>query len=144
MSKHLKAAPKTFRYGGRNFRKIVKLNSIGSSFLNVEYCEYGLKVLECGKLNKIHLDTLFRAFKKIFSKNAVIKSNMSLLHPFTKKPSETRMGKGKGARQYWECFVVPGMILFEFGDITQNDLFKSFRIMSNLLPFKVKLVKCVY
>ena len=144
MAKHLKSAPKTFRYGGRNFKKLVKLNSISRSFLNLECCEYGLKALEYGKLNKNHLETLFRLFKKVFSKSVVIKSNMSLLYSFTKKPSETRMGKGKGARQYWECLIMPGMILFEFGEITEDDLLKSFDVISNLLPLKVKLVKLVY
>jgi large subunit ribosomal protein L16 len=95
----MKEFPKTFKYG-RVFRVKLKKNEKARNFLNVSFFEYGLKVLENGKINLKHLNSITRLLKKLFKKNIAIKYNISLITPVTKKPLETRMGKGKGERSH--------------------------------------------
>jgi len=74
-----------------------------------------------------------------------LKVNISLLTPVTKKPIETRMGKGKGERDHWECNIKKGFILFEFGGELNNSILKkSFKEIDTKLPIKTKIVKLVY
>ncbi len=60
--------------------------------------------------------------------------------PITKKPAETRMGKGKGAPEYWVAVVKPGRILFEFEGINSELAKKAARLVNHKLPIKVKLI----
>jgi large subunit ribosomal protein L16 len=58
--------------------------------------------------------------------------------PITKKPQETRMGKGKGAPEEWVCVVRPGRILFEMEGVTEADARKAMQLASAKLPIKTK------
>jgi large subunit ribosomal protein L16 len=60
--------------------------------------------------------------------------------PFTKKPAETRMGKGKGAPEYWVAVVKPGTIMFEVGGVTQGVAHEAMRLASHKLPVRTKFV----
>ena len=61
--------------------------------------------------------------------------------PVTKKPAETRMGKGKGAPEYWVCVVKPGRIIFELEGMTEQDARHLLRLASHKLPIKTRFVK---
>ncbi|PKL01922.1 MAG: 50S ribosomal protein L16, partial [Synergistetes bacterium HGW-Synergistetes-2] len=61
-------------------------------------------------------------------------------HPFTKKPLETRMGKGKGAPEFWVAPVKRGRILFEIAGVPRDIVEEAFRTASHKLPVKVRLV----
>jgi large subunit ribosomal protein L16 len=95
----MKEFPKTFKYG-RVFRVKLKKNQFSKGFTNVTFLEYGLKALENGKISMKHLNSINRLLKKLFKKTIYIKYNVSLLTPVTKKPLETRMGKGKAERHH--------------------------------------------
>ena len=58
----------------------------------------------------------------------------------TKKPAETRMGKGKGAPEYWVAVVKPGRILFEIDGLDQKEAEEAFSVCSHKLPIKTKIV----
>jgi large subunit ribosomal protein L16 len=58
--------------------------------------------------------------------------------PITKKPQETRMGKGKGAPEEWVCVVRPGRILFEMEGVNETDARKAMRLAAAKLPIKTK------
>ncbi len=60
--------------------------------------------------------------------------------PITKKPMETRMGKGKGAPEYWVAVVKPGRIMFEFTGINLDGAKKAARLASHKLPVMIKLI----
>ena len=60
--------------------------------------------------------------------------------PITKKPAETRMGKGKGSPEYWVSVVKPGRILFEVDGLDFDQAKETFRACSHKLPIKTKLV----
>jgi large subunit ribosomal protein L16 len=61
--------------------------------------------------------------------------------PVTKKPAETRMGKGKGAPEYWVAVVLPGKIMFEVDGVTQTVAEEAFRLAAHKLPIKTKFVR---
>ena len=61
--------------------------------------------------------------------------------PVTKKPAETRMGKGKGAPEYWVAVIQPGKIMFEVDGVTDKVAEEAFRLASHKLPIKTKFVK---
>lgn len=61
--------------------------------------------------------------------------------PVTKKPAETRMGKGKGAPEYWVTVVKPGRIIFELEGVTEKDARYLLRLAANKLPIKTRFIK---
>ena len=61
--------------------------------------------------------------------------------PFTKKPAETRMGKGKGNPEYWVAVVKPGRILYEMEGLTEDVAREAFRLAGQKLPIRTKMVK---
>ena len=63
--------------------------------------------------------------------------------PFTKKPAETRMGKGKGSPEGWEAVVRPGRILFEIDGVTEERAKEAMRLAAHKLPVKTKFVSRV-
>jgi len=60
--------------------------------------------------------------------------------PVTKKPAETRMGKGKGSPEFWVCVVKPGRMLFEIDGVTEEQAKEAFRLASHKLPIKTRMV----
>jgi len=60
--------------------------------------------------------------------------------PITKKPAETRMGKGKGPPEYWVANVKPGRVLFEVEGISKEEAEEAFRSASHKLPIKTRMV----
>ena len=61
--------------------------------------------------------------------------------PVSKKPAETRMGKGKGGPEYWVAVVKPDRILFEIKDVPEETAREAMRLAANKLPIKCKFVK---
>ncbi|HXK44951.1 MAG TPA: 50S ribosomal protein L16, partial [bacterium] len=61
--------------------------------------------------------------------------------PFTKKPAETRMGKGKGDVAGWEAIVLPGRIVFEIAGVSADVAMEALRLASYKLPIETKIVK---
>jgi len=119
MRKHIKIGPKTFKYN-RSFRIKINNSKISPSFLMLNNYEYGLKALEYGKIKKRHLELCIRLLRKLFKKTIFLKINVSLIIPFSKKPLEMRMGKGKGQRDHWEYCVQKGLIFLEIGNLLWN------------------------
>jgi large subunit ribosomal protein L16 len=61
--------------------------------------------------------------------------------PITKKPAETRMGKGKGAPEYWVSVVKPGRIIYELAGMNEEDARYLLRLASNKLPIKTRFAQ---
>lgn len=134
----MKDAPKTFKYG-RCFRIKLK-NKIKQSYLKINIYKYGIKAIENGWLTSEQIKSILRLIRILLKKKIKIKINTALIIPITKKPLETRMGSGKGERKYWKCPITKGMILLEFGNISKDNMYYLYKIISNRLPF---LIKCI-
>ena len=106
----------------------------------VTFGTYGLKALEPGWITSRQLDSARIAISRRVRKNGKMWIRIFPDKPITKKPAETRMGKGKGSPEYWVAVVKPGRILFEIDGLEFNDAQEAFRICSHKLPIKTKTV----
>ena len=106
----------------------------------VAFGTYGLKAMEAGWITSRQIEsariTISRRVRKVGRMWIRIFPDKSI----TKKPAETRMGKGKGALEYWVAVVKPGRILFEIDGLNQEEADEAFRLCSHKLPIKTKAV----
>ena len=130
-------APRKIKY-----RKIQKGRRRGMASTGdyVAFGTYGLKAMEAGWITSRQIEaariTISRRVRKVGRMWIRIFPDKSI----TKKPAETRMGKGKGAPEYWVAVVKPGRILFEIDGLNQEEADEAFRLCSHKLPIKTKAV----
>ena len=130
-------APRKIKY-----RKIQKGRRRGMASTGdyVAFGTYGLKAMEAGWITSRQIEaariTISRRVRKVGRMWIRIFPDKSI----TKKPAETRMGKGKGAPEYWVAVVKPGRILFEIDGLDQKEADEAFRLCSYKLPIKTKAV----
>ena len=124
------------------FRKTQKgrMRGMANTGDYVSFGSYGLKALEAGWITSRQIEaariTISRKVRKVGRLWIRIFPDKSI----TKKPAETRMGKGKGAPEYWVAVVKPGRILFEIEGLDEKDAERAFRLCSHKLPIKTKTV----
>ncbi len=103
--------------------------------------DYGLQALEPAWVNSRQIEAARIAIIRYVRKGGKLWIRIFPDKPFTKKPAETRMGKGKGNIEYYVAVVKPGRILFEVEGISEADAAEAFRIAGHKLPVKTRLVK---
>tara|TARA_Y100001970_G_scaffold278737_1_gene384884 strand:+ start:2743 stop:3162 length:420 start_codon:yes stop_codon:yes gene_type:complete len=124
------------------FRKPHKGNMKGMSNSGdyVAFGTYGLKAMEPGWIDSRQIEaariSISRRIRKVGRMWIRIFPHKSI----TKKPAETRMGKGKGSPEYWVAVVKPGRILFEIDGLDEKEAQAAFRSCSHKLPIKTKCV----
>jgi large subunit ribosomal protein L16 len=106
----------------------------------VAYGTYGLKALESGWITSRQIESTRVSISRRVRKLGKMWIRIFPDKPITKKPAETRMGKGKGAPEYWVSVVKPGRILFEIDGMNFEEAKETFRACSHKLPIKTKLV----
>ena len=106
----------------------------------VAFGSYGLKAVEGGWVSARQIESARITISKEVRKIGKMWIRIFPDKPITKKPAETRMGKGKGALEYWVAVVKPGRILFEIDGLDQMESEKAFRLCSYKLPIKTKVV----
>ena len=107
----------------------------------VAYGSYGLKALEPGWITSRQIEATRISISRRVRKIGKMWIRIFPDKPITKKPAETRMGKGKGSPEYWVCVVKPGRILFELDGLDYEQSKEAFRACSHKLPIKTKLVE---
>jgi large subunit ribosomal protein L16 len=107
---------------------------------SLAFGDYGLKVLEGGWLTAQQLEAGRVAIVRIARKGAKVWIRVFPDKPITKKPAETRMGKGKGPVEGWVAVVKPGTIIYEIAGVPAEVAKEALRIASSKLPFKCKIV----
>ena len=106
----------------------------------VAYGSYGLKALEPGRITSTQIEATRISISRRVRKFGKMWIRIFPDKPITKKPAETRMGKGKGSPEYWVSVVKPGRILFEVDGLDLDQAKETFRACSHKLPIKTKLV----
>ena len=106
----------------------------------VAYGTYGLKALEPGWITSRQIEATRISISRRVRKVGKMWIRIFPDKPITKKPAETRMGKGKGSPEYWVSVVKPGRILFEIDGLDFEQAKETFRSCSHKLPIKTKLV----
>ena len=106
----------------------------------VSFGEYGLKAIGRGRLTARQIEAARRAMTRHIKRGGRIWIRIFPDKPITKKPAETRMGKGKGAPEQWVAVVRPGKILFEMEGVSLELATEAMRLAAQKLPLPCKLV----
>ena len=124
------------------FRRVHRGNRRGMAKggTEVNFGSYGLKAMEPGWITARQIEASRVAISRFVRKVGKMWIRIFPDKPISKKPLETRMGKGKGAPEYWVSNVKPGRILFEVEGIPRDVAHKAFKNAGSKLPIKTKLV----
>ena len=124
------------------FRKMhkgrIKGEAKGGSDLN--FGTYGLKALQPERVTARQIEAARRAMTRHMKRQGRVWIRIFPDKPVTKKPAEVRMGKGKGAPEYWVAVVKPGTIMFEAGGVTTDLAKEALRLAAQKLPVRTKFV----
>jgi len=123
-------------------RKQMKGRMTGSAQRGAEisFGEYGLKTLEPGWITDRQIEAARIAMTRHVKRGGKIWIRMFPDKPITKKPAETRMGKGKGAPDHWVAVVKPGRVLYEIEGVSEEMAREAMRLAAQKLPVKCKFV----
>ncbi|MBI4368828.1 MAG: 50S ribosomal protein L16 [Elusimicrobia bacterium] len=131
-------SPKRIKY--RKAHKPV-LRGVASRAVTVDFGEFGLKALALGYLDARQIEAARLAITRTLKKGGKIWIRVFPDRPITRKPAETRMGKGKGDPSYWCCVVQPGRVLFEIGGVPESLAREALRLADHKMPFPCAFVK---
>ena len=107
----------------------------------ISFGEFGLKAMECAWITSRQIEAARVAMTRSIKRGGKVWIRLFPDKPITKKPAETRMGKGKGAPEEWVAVIRPGKILFEMEGVTQQDASEAMRLASHKLPLRTVFVK---
>ena len=103
--------------------------------------EYGLQASEAAWITTNQIEAARIAMTRHIKRGGQVWIKIFPEKPVTKKPAETRMGKGKGAPEYWVAVVKPGRVLFEIAGVPEELAREAMRLAANKLPIKTKFVR---
>ena len=106
----------------------------------VSFGTFGLKALEPGWITSRQIEAARIVLSRSIKKVGKVWIRIFPHKAITKKPAETRMGKGKGSPEYWVAVIKPGRILFEIEGLDFDQAQEAFRKCSNKLPIKARIV----
>ncbi len=106
----------------------------------VSFGSYGLQTLEPHWITARQVEAARIAITRFIKRGGKVWIRVFPDKPITKKPAETRMGKGKGAPEEWVAPVRPGRILFEIDGVSEDQAKEAFRLASHKLPVKTRFV----
>jgi large subunit ribosomal protein L16 len=106
----------------------------------LSFGDYGLKALECGWITDRQIEAARVAMTRSIKRGGKVWIRLFPDKPITKKPAETRMGKGKGAPEQWVAVIRPGKILFEMEGVAPEVAAQAMRLAAHKLPMKTKVV----
>ena len=124
------------------FRKMQKgrVKGIAQRGHTISFGSFGLKALEPGWITSRQIEAARVAVTRAMKREGQVWIRIFPDKPITKKPAEVRMGKGKGAPEYWVAVVKPGTILFESGGASKKLAQESMRLAAQKLPIKTQFV----
>ena len=106
----------------------------------IQFGEYALKAVECGKMTAQQIEAARIAINRKVKRGGKMWIRIFPDKPITKKPAETRMGKGKGSPEYWVAPIKPGRILYELSGVEESLAIRALTLAGNKLPFATKVI----
>ncbi len=106
----------------------------------IAFGEYGLKAMECACITDRQIEAARVAMTRSIKRGGKVWIRLFPDKPITKKPAETRMGKGKGAPEQWVAVIRPGKVLFEMEGVDRATAFDAMRLAAHKLPMKSKFI----
>lgn len=124
------------------FRKMMKGRNRGYAVRAVSLAngDFGLKAIEAGRINSRQIEAARVAVTRFLKRQARVWIRVFPDKPVTKKPLETRMGKGKGGVEEWVMNIKPGRIIFEIAGANEATARAALELSRSKLPFKTKFV----
>ena len=125
------------------YRKVQKGRNRGKATRGnkVSYGEYGIQALEVGMITSNQIESARIAMTRHVKRGGKVWIKLFPDKPVTKKPAETRMGKGKGAVEFWVAPVKPGRVMFEMSGVAEPVARRALELAAYKLPIKTKFVK---
>ena len=118
-----------------------KMRGIAWRGSSLAFGEFGLQAVECGTISSKQIEAARIAMTRHVKRGGKMWIRIFPDKPFTKKPAEVRMGKGKGAPEGWVAVIRPGRILYEMEGIPVELAREALRLASHKLPIKTKFVE---
>jgi large subunit ribosomal protein L16 len=130
-------SPKKVKY-----RKQMKGNMRGTAYRGstINFGEYALKAMECGRMTAQQIEAARITINRTVKRGGKMWIRVFPDKPLTKKPAETRMGKGKGSPEQWVAPIKPGRILYELTGVEEELAVKALKLAGNKLPFATKVI----
>ncbi|WP_033917203.1 50S ribosomal protein L16 [Campylobacter sputorum] len=124
------------------FRKMMKGRNRGYATRGTQLAtgDFALKAIEAGRINSRQIEAARIAMTRFVKRQAKIWIRVFPDKPITKKPLETRMGKGKGGVEEWVMNIKPGRIIFEMAGVDEATAREALALSKSKLPFKTKFV----
>jgi len=107
----------------------------------LNFGDYGLQAVECGSISSKQIEAARIAMTRRVKRGGKMWIRIFPDKPFTKKPAEVRMGKGKGAPEGWIAIIKPGRILYEMEGVPRELAYEALRLAAHKLPIKTKFVE---
>lgn len=130
-------APKRVKH-----RKQQKGRMRGTAFRgsSVSFGDFGLKAVECGRITSRQIEAARIAITRHVKRGGKVWIRIFPDKPITKKPAETRMGKGKGSPEAWVAVVKPGRVLYELKGVPEVIAREALRLAAHKLPISTRFV----
>ena len=130
-------SPKKVKY-----RKQMTGNMRGTAYRGstISFGDYALKAMECGRMTAQQIEAARITISRTVKRGGKMWIRVFPDKPLTKKPAETRMGKGKGSPESWVAPVKPGRILYELTGVDEELAVKALKLAGNKLPFATKVI----
>ncbi len=124
------------------FRKVMKGRNRGKSFRGnkIEFGEFALKAVSAGRINSRQIEAARITMTREMKRQGKSWIRVFPDKPLTRKPLETRMGKGKGSVEEWVMNIKPGRIVFEVAGVSEEISRSALTLALHKLPFKCKII----
>ncbi len=123
-------------------RKVFKGKNRGKAHRGstISFGDYALKAVESGKLTAQQIEAARIAINRKIKRGGQVWIRVFPDKPVTRKPAETRMGKGKGSPEYWVAVTKPGKIIYELAGVEEELAIRALTLAGAKLPFKTKVI----
>jgi large subunit ribosomal protein L16 len=124
------------------YRKVQRGRMKGKAWRgsSIAFGEYALKAMDCGWITSRQIEAARIAMTRFIKRGGKVWIRLFPDKPITKKPAETRMGKGKGAPEEWVAVIRPGKILFEMEGVGPEIAQQAMRLAAHKIPMKTKFI----
>ena len=117
-----------------------KLRGTAQRGSSISFGEYALKATSRGKMTAQQIEAARVAINRKIKRGGTVWIRVFPDKPVTKKPAETRMGKGKGSPEFWVAPIKPGKILYELSGVDEKLAVRALTLAGNKLPFSTKVI----
>ena len=125
------------------YRKMQRgsMGGVATRGADLSFGDFGLKAIDRGYLTAIQIEAARVALSRHVKRSGKLWLRAFPDKPYTKRPPETRMGKGKGSPEYYVCVIKPGKVIFEISGVPELLAKSAFRLCAHKIPFRTKFVK---